>query len=162
MPYQEGHFCCLWTVTAIGRGAFCSVYLHIRMVFGPLKRHWSTVCHGYLQSHPTISSYLQRCGYLHSHPLIIIVPGFRKCGVMQSQFLVLRRLQFASSNGLVQAVRSDVYPIFSPSTQSPPIFTEEEVKIFNRRYVEGYDVFNDQYFEWLELNHLGVIPHEDG
>lgn len=37
-------------------------------------------------------------------------------------------------------------------------FTEEEVKLYERRYKEGYNLFDDKYVKWLEQNHPSYIP----
>lgn len=56
-------------------------------VFGPLKRHWSNVCHKYLQSHPgAIVNKYNFCeffseAWLFSVTSANIVSGFRKCGI---------------------------------------------------------------------------------
>ena len=56
-------------------------------VFGPLKRHWSEVCHEFLQSNPgkVVNKYnfsgLFAQAWLKALTPTNIVSGFRKCGV---------------------------------------------------------------------------------
>lgn len=45
----------------------------------------------------------------------------------------------------------------SVSTGSEIIFTEEEEKLYQTRYEEGYNLFDEKYVKWLYQNHPSDI-----
>ena len=38
-------------------------------------------------------------------------------------------------------------------------FTEEEISLYNKRYENGYDLPDERYFRWLDLNHPSASDH---
>ena len=37
--------------------------------------------------------------------------------------------------------------------QTPPVFSPEKIDLFNKRFEEGYDLFDDDYLCWLQAYH---------
>ena len=108
MPYQVGHYCSYWMhghnshyelrsveiAKEEGVILFCSAPHTMQdsqpldcTVFGPLKRHWSEVCHQHRQCNPGVVISKLKFSALFSQAWLMaltpgnIVTGFRKCGI---------------------------------------------------------------------------------
>lgn len=44
-------------------------------------------------------------------------------------------------------------PWSQSSTDSSPIFTEEQTKLFEKRFEEGYDLQDEEYSAWVRIYH---------
>ena len=144
-------------------------------VFGPLKRHWSDVCHQFQQRNPgMVISKLNFSGlfteaWLKALTPANIVAGFRKCGVypfnrnaipLPDDGSSVAAPSKRSATSLPDGSSSDVV---NPCTSKPPTstFTSQQLELFETRFAEGYNIYIDQdYVAWLDLNHLESLPSD--
>ena len=45
--------------------------------------------------------------------------------------------------------------------QSSPSFSDKQVELYKKRFVEGYDLHDPQYEMWLKANHLEALSSSD-
>ena len=45
--------------------------------------------------------------------------------------------------------------------QSSPSFSDKQVELYKKRFVEGYDLHDPQYEMWLKANHLEALSRSD-
>ena len=138
-------------------------------VFGPLKRHWSEVCHEFQQKHPgVVISKLNFSGlfakaWLQALTPANIVAGFRTCGVYPFNRNAISYPDDDNS-GTSCNTSGDVSSVVEPSTSNSctPTFTPEQIELFETRFKEGYNIYSDKdYVAWLELNHPEAAPSVD-
>ena len=111
-------------------------------VFGPLKRHWSTVCHEFLHNHPGIvinkynfPGYLQRLGYLPSHLLLVCLV------VISMEFTLLIAMQLQYHFLLRAVVRQTIHKNSAAnSVESPSVLKCHHFRIFS--FISGFFLFN--------------------
>lgn len=149
--------------------------------FGPLKIHWREVCHVFLQSSPgkvvtkynfvelfskawlktcspeTICSGFRRAGIVPFCPDVLLkrCPGSEGsmevdedvCETSTSQHSSMETLDDCSSDN----------PTFSGPTFSGPTFSPEKEELYQRRFEEGYDLFDEDYERWLRSSQPGVL-----
>ncbi len=116
------------------------------MVFGPLKRHWTDVCHDFQQHNlggKLNFSALFAKTWLQALITANIIAGFKKCG-------------FNSATGIEPTEQS------SPATKDASVRANESTswnaELFERRYNDGYDLYDPVYLTWLEFNHPDAVP----
>ena len=155
-------------------------------VFGPLKRHWSDVCHEFQQHHPgMVISKLNFSGlfakaWLQALTPANIIAGFRKCGVHPfNRNAIPIAADDSSSSGLEPDNPSaDLEPsspyshsesnspdggssdAVDPSTSNPSTLTfiSQRLELFETRFSEGYDIYvEEDYVAWLKLNHPNYL-----
>ena len=185
-------------------------------VFGPLKSHWSNVCHTYLQQNPgrimnrfqfsalfskawgtavspsNIIAGFRRCGVYPFNPSAISVPDVpdanddEECSEAPSHHTLpsdiginhpsthyvtsssssLDMSQSVSkkdaSNSVVDGASVCVAPSISAGSKpSVDVFTPEQLRRFQIRYEEGFNVYTDpDYVKWLELYHPESLPSD--
>ena len=134
-------------------------------VFSPLKMHWRTVCHNFIQSNPgkVINKFNFNSGFSKAWLSAVtpanIISGFKTCGKypFNSSAIVA-----TSDNCSDSASNVDCNPsgndTSSKSTKAteddPPEFTTEQQQLFQRRYEEGYNLTIDpEYVKWLKFHH---------
>ena len=145
-------------------------------LFGPLKKHWTSVCHEFYQSNPgkvitkfnfseifskawmkavtpeTICSGFRRAGVYPYNPNAIKIPDNQPSKPTEQSGAAIAggaaTVDSAATAGSVANVPS------SPS----PTFTQEQEDLFERRYEEKYDQYDSEYISWLELNHPEAVP----
>ena len=127
-------------------------------VFGPLKQHWRNACHDFMQAHPgrvitknAFSALLNKAWMITMTPSNIC-SGFKKCGIYPYDRNAIKCGVVSQSPKT--ADESAV------STESEIAFSEEEEKLYQTRYEEGYNLFDEKYVKWLEQNHLSDIPDD--
>ena len=151
--------------------------------FGPLKKHWSRVCHEYMADNPgkvvtrsQFSSLFNKAWFLSIQPHTI-VSGFRKVGVYPFNSTAIKPYDNSSiSNKIPEATpvmmtqpneRSSVSQDgFSEHNLeesgpglSPVSYSEEQIELFQRRYDNGYNIYDDQmYVSWLQQQHPDDLP----
>ena len=131
--------------------------------FGPLKHHWTFVCHQFLSENPgasitklNFSSLFSRAWYKAIKPENII-NGFCKTGVCPFN---------------EKAIEVNELPSFDADSMScdPPlnkesetVFTDEQIKLYEQRYENGYNVcIDNDYVSWMSIYHPGVLPSGSG
>ena len=145
-------------------------------VFGPLKKHWTGVCHDFQQANPgaVITKYsfsrLFSQAWLDSLSAHNLIAGFKNCGVHpfnRSAIEVLddncvnepRVTIVESSNSNATIAGEQLQHSENPG---PPIEFEEDLSEiltetmrlkFERRYKEGYDLPDPLYQKWLKITH---------
>jgi hypothetical protein len=125
-------------------------------VFGPLKQHWRNACHDFMQANPgrVITKYdfsaLLNKAWMKTMTPANICSGFKKCGIYPYDRTAIK-CGIAPQN-LKSPDES------SKTTESGIAFTEEEEKLYQTRYEEGYNLFDEKYVKWLEQNHPSNIP----
>ena len=127
-------------------------------VFGPLKQHWRNACHDFMQAHPgrvitknAFSALLNKAWMITMTPSNICF-RFKKCGIYPYDRNAIKCGVVSQSPKT--ADKSAV------STESEIVFSEEEEKLYQTRYEEGYNLFDEKYVKWLEQNHLSDIPDD--
>ena len=125
-------------------------------VFGPLKAHWTNVCHEYFQSNPgkvlskfNFNSLFARAWMKCIQPENII-NGFKKCGVYPFNPKAIKTPSSMCNNSLSSTSSNSI----ESGNSFPNIFTKEQLDLFERRWEEEYDIFDDaEYVQWLKLYH---------
>ena len=128
-------------------------------VFAPLKSHWTSVCHDFIQQNPgkVITKFnfnsLFSKAWLHAVTPSNIISSFKSCGVYP-----LNPKAIQPVGGQETQVQEECSPTEAQLETSVPdnpsvSFTDEQIERFRRRLEEGYDLEDPEYSRWLELNH---------
>ena len=134
-------------------------------VLGPLKSHWSNVCHAYLQQNPgKIIKFSSQAWGVAVSPANITA-GFRTCGVYPSAISVTVPPS-TSSNVMPHegesgsAEETEEFQDGGDQSSSSNTFTAEQEKRFRIRYEEGFNVFTDKEYnvQWLGIHHPEPLP----
>ena len=51
------------------------------------------------------------------------------------------------------------YVAESSATTNSPSFSAEKEQLFSQRFIEGYDLHDEEYFSWLRVNHPDALPN---
>ena len=145
--------------------------------FRSLKLHWGNACSEYLAANPgkivTIYQFskLFAAAFIRAFTPQNVISSFRLTGVFPPNRRAIPIPGFSGESGtapltptakLAKAKGIRFLPLFGSSkTDSSQlassrslIFTEEEVKRFERWYEEGYDLdTDDRYIKWLKVYH---------
>ena len=145
-------------------------------VFGPLKKQWTQVCHDFQQANKgaVISKYvfsrLFSQAWLKALSSHNIIAGFGVYPFNRNAIEILND-DTANESGIDLNCNHDdctsMLEDFDPSDvnqyqlsdeineQSAPThsFTEQDILLFQRRFEEGYDLYDPLYQKWLELEH---------
>ena len=54
---------------------------------------------------------------------------------------------------------SDSVSLSNDNTTSSSFSSTEKEQLFNRRYSEGYDLQDEEYFSWLLIHHPEALPN---
>ena len=153
--------------------------------FGPLKKHWSSVCHSYVSENPgkvvtkyTFSGLFCKAWYKAISPELIVA-GFRKVGICPFDRTAIQAVSLdecRAGTDPTQDVDEDQFPDQSKESNEQTAdnaiedqigenldisrpFTELEEELFQTRFENGYDLFIDpNYISWLQLNHPESLP----
>ena len=142
--------------------------------FGPLKKYWSKVCHMYMAENPgkvvtkfQFSSLFSKAWYLTIRP-DIIMSGFRKVGVCPFDFSAVKPYSPSSEKSSTSKVQNDLNSEQNPNTKSKESpeeqcqtriqFAPGQVLLYEHRYESGYDLYDPDYFEWLQQTHPESLP----
>lgn len=159
--------------------------------FGPLKKHWSRICHEYMQASPgrvitryNFSALFAKAWHAVSTPAVICA-GYKRAGIVPfnrqellARFPALEASEQNNSSSSVvpspgtssptlEMLKQSEPPSSLPETTSPgapslevsesdpsssarPLSEEKEV-LFLRRLEEGYDLPDEEYWEWLRF-----------
>ena len=153
--------------------------------FGPLKKHWSSVCHSYVSENPgkvitkyTFSGLFRQAWYKTISPELIVA-GFRKVGVCPFDRTTIKAVSLDECRAGVDPTQDADKEQLSHQDEdcneqladcviedkigekldlSRP-FSEFEEELFQTRYENGYDLFIDpNYVSWLQLHHPESLP----
>ena len=151
-------------------------------VFGPLKRHWSDICHDFQQRHPgkvvnklNFSSLFSQA-WLKALTPVNIMAGFRQCGIYPFNRNAIQIPHSTSSESSKPVQTSSIpstskekipssgaHPQLNSSTCPESIldrFTPAQIERFMVRHEEGYDLYDPEYIYWLEVYHPEALPHD--
>ena len=129
--------------------------------FGPLKNHWSDVCHTFLQSSPgkvitkfNFSQFFSKAWSKTCNPETIC-SGFRRAGIIPFDPMAL--FIRCPKNSGVEEMTSNGEESMTNSADTPGVtFSSEKEELFSTRFVEGYDLHDEEYELWLHVNHPEV------
>ena len=138
--------------------------------FGPLKKNWSRVCHDFIQSSPgkaitkfNFSELFSRAWLKICLPAVIC-SGFAKAGIIPFDpecllkrcpgtegAVEIRQKKSDCKSGEKQSTEDECQPNSSgsPALSLPP----EKEELFERRFDEGYDIYDAEYVSWLHIHH---------
>ena len=146
--------------------------------FSPLKKHWSRVCHEYMADNPgkvvtrfQFSSLFNKAWFLSIQPHTI-VSGFRKVGVYPFNSTAIKPYDNSSISNKIPEATPVMMPAVTQPNEcssvsqdgfsehsleesglglSPVSYSEEQIELFQRRYDNGYNIYDDQmYVSWLQ------------
>ena len=139
-------------------------------VFGPLKHHWSDVCHEFFQQKPgMVISKLNFTrifaeAWLRALTPSNIIAGFKKCGIHPFNREAIPTTHEVTAENTQPSDPASDERVCIPQVQSSevaPQFTSKQIEVFNTRFEEGYNIYSDaDYVSWLRLNHPTAVPHE--
>ena len=150
--------------------------------FGPLKKHWSSVCHSYVSENPgkvvtkyTFSGLFRQAWYKTISPGLIVA-GFHKVGVCPFNRTAIQAVSldecragvdptqdveedYQNEDSNEQTADSAIEDQIGENLVLSRPFTELEEELFQTRYKNGYDLFIDpNYVSWLQLHHPESLP----
>ena len=144
--------------------------------FGPLKKHWSCVCHDFIQSSPGKAITRFNFSELFSQAWLktclpqTICSGFERAGIIPFNPDRLLK-QCPGTEGAVEIRRkknacqndeelSDAgnFSCSSSGIQDKDSFSPEKEELFSHRFEEDYDVYDDEYVSWLRVRHPEAVP----
>ena len=129
-------------------------------VFKSFKSNFSKTCSKYLAAHPgrvitsdKLASLVAEAWPLSLSPLNIM-SGFKKTGIYPINPSEVTDRQIAPSK-LYQQLQTESSQDGSASDNltSNSLFSPDEVKLYKKRYEEGYDLDDPSYTAWLKINH---------
>ncbi len=127
--------------------------------FGPLKRHWREVCHEFYQSSPGkvltkfTFSRLFASAWLKTTTPQNICSGFRRAGVVPFDPDAIP----VPADPELNSGRADVNEDEENGEKDVPTFAPEKEASFTAR-LEGYDVYDAEYLQWLRTFHHEAVP----
>ena len=133
--------------------------------FGPLKKHWREVCHDYIHNNPgrvvnrfQFSSLFAKAWMRGMTPANVI-SGYKACGIYPyNPDEVLKQFEGLPSSQPSLALPSS-QPFLHDSTAIRSEFSDQQIELFETRYSEGYDIFEDEeYVLWLKSYHPEAVP----
>ena len=122
------------------------------------KSHFSKACSKYMSQHPgrvvtadkLASLVIEAC--LHSFTSVNIISGFKNTGVYPLNPGEVSDHQLTTSKALYSQPQSCNTTSYSPP--GSPIFSSEQVVLYEKRYEEKYDLLDDPgYVAWLKIYH---------
>ena len=140
-------------------------------VFGPLKRNWQSACHEYMQSNPgkVVTKY-QFSALLNKAWMLTMTPsnicsGFRRCGVYPFNPNAIDCSLTSSSStggecGKNKVTVGDDGGAEEDILEGGNEFSADKDLLFQKRYEEGYDLFDPEYVRWLEVHHPSDVPRD--
>ena len=149
---------------------------------GPLKQHWSKVCHSYMTSNPgKVVTKFQFCSLLNQAWFKAINPatnisGFREVGVCPFNATAIQPYSDvlsdenscsssneASGNEVISnqslTEKNAEFIVNENSSSHQYTFTEEDICLFQNRFENGYGLYHDNlYVDWLRQEHPNSLP----
>lgn len=139
--------------------------------FGPLKIHWREVCHAFLQSSPgkAVTKYnfveLFSKAWLKTCLPETICSGFRRAGIVPfCPDVLLKRCpgsmevdEDVCETSTSQHSSTETLDKVNDCSSDNPTFSPEKEELYQRRFEEGYDLFDEDYERWLHNSHPEVL-----
>ena len=131
--------------------------------FGPLKMFWRQECQSYLSSNPgkVVTrfqfSQLFSKAWLRGMSMSNIIAGFRMTGIYPFDRYALRPQDNQHKKSIAEKNGLKFIPMFTPKPRrsrghpETPMFSEEEVQLFQKRLEEGYDIQDERYDLWKRM-----------
>ena len=124
--------------------------------FGPLKSYWKAECHNFMSSNPglCVSRYtfseLFSAAWMKAMTITNIVGGFKTTGVFPLDRDAIK-LPENMMEKLPEQSGLKYIPLYSPAKPRKCVldFSEDELKKFQIRFENGYDLFDERYDAWL-------------
>lgn len=116
-------------------------------VFKSLKSFFSKACRQYMAQNPgrviteDVLASIVGIAITQSHTPLNILAGFKKAGIYPFNPGEVSDRQIAPSKAL------------KAPTSKPQSFSAKQVKLFEQRFEEGYDVPDPEYLAWKNVNH---------
>ena len=127
-------------------------------VFKSFKSHFSKACSKYMSQHPGRVVTADKLAYLvaeawpHSFTSVNIMSGLKKTGVYPLNPGEVSDCQLAPSKAVCPQPQS--CSTTSDSPPGSPLFSSEQVALYEKRYEEKYDILDDpSYVAWLKIYH---------
>ena len=133
--------------------------------FGPLKMFWRQECQSYLSSNPgkVVTQFqfsqLFSKAWLRGMSMSNIIAGFRMTGIYPFDRYALRPQDDQHKKSIAEKNGLKFIPMFTPKPRrsrghpETPMFSEEEVQLFQKRLEEGYDIQDERYDLWKRMYH---------
>ena len=139
--------------------------------FGPLKTHWKDECHKFMAKNPgeMVSRYSFSAvfcsSWMKAMTISNIVAGFKVSGIHPLNRDAIKLPKVKSIEKLSEESGLPFIPMLSPAQQektSTSDFSVEEMKKFERRYQNNYDLQHDHcYNAWLKKYHPKSLACSD-
>ena len=136
------------------------------------KQNWQNACHKFMQSNPgkVVTKYqfspLLNEAWMATMTPANICSGFRKCGIYPfNPDAIDCTISTENPAGNVQGgagdeMNEDEGGECSHSAEDSGTFSAEKEQLFQMRYEEGYDLFDEEYLQWLNTYHPNAIPQD--
>ena len=125
-------------------------------VFKSLKSHYYKACRKYTRENPgrvittEVIAELVAAAWPQSLTPVNIMGGFRKCGIYPLNHGEITDREMAPSAVTHKEVESP-----SPSESEASGWNEA---LFQKRFEEEYDMYDDDYLSWLKVHHPDSVP----
>ena len=153
--------------------------------FKPLKTFWSLACHSFLADHPNaVVTKLQFSGLFNEawtkacKPSSVIA-GFKKTGICPLDPNAIKIIPAFGEVSHLQGGNGQQDPLKSTSSHQTDLenssmdtlsssndclssqLSKEQLELFERRYENGYDVYEEEdYVTWLQIHHPASLPDD--
>ena len=153
--------------------------------FKPLKIFWSLACHSFLADHPNaVVTKLQFSGLFNEawtkacKPSSVIA-GFKKTGICPLDPNAIKIIPAFGEVSHLQGGNGQQDPLKSTSSHQTDLenssmdtlsssndclssqLSKEQLELFERRYENGYDVYEEEdYVTWLQIHHPASLPDD--
>ena len=130
-------------------------------VFKSFKANFNKACHKYIAEHPgrvittDVIASLVGAAWPHSFTPNNIMSGFRKCGIFPINPGAVTDRQLAPSKAF--QCKDKVESTVTESSLDNTLFTQEEQKLYQKRYEEGYNIPDPSYVAWLKIYHPSIV-----
>uniref|UniRef100_A0A1X7SKR4 HTH CENPB-type domain-containing protein n=3 Tax=Amphimedon queenslandica TaxID=400682 RepID=A0A1X7SKR4_AMPQE len=126
-------------------------------VFKSFKANFNKACSNYMAKYPgrvvtnDKLAALVADAWPHSFTTLNILSGFKKCGLFPFNPSAVDDRRLAPSKPF--CVPQESTEDDNESLPSSPIFTEEQEKLYTKRFEEGFDIRDPNYEAWIRINH---------
>lgn len=128
--------------------------------FSPLKTYWKAECQKFMSSNPGLFvsryafSMLFSAAWMKAMTIANIVRGFKTTGVYSLDRHAVK-LPENKMEKLPEQSGLKFIPLYSPANlkKSLPEFSEDEVRKYQTRFENGYDLHDERYEAWLRQSH---------
>ena len=139
-------------------------------LFGPLKVHWRQECHQFHQKFPcaTITKFnfngLFKEAWLKAISPENVIGGFRKAGIYPFDPKRVSALNGVNKSGDGTCSRENSASSGDESSSESSDHDDDKgdsnsnEALYQKRYEEGYDLFDPEYVSWLEQHHPEAVP----